>query len=67
MVWLEIGQEEFRRGLEVEFEHGRHDLEVDMANDDPTLTGKTGWARLKEVSDYYTRLAAMEAEAESSV
>jgi hypothetical protein len=28
------------------------------------MTGKIAWAHLKEMSDYYTRLAAMEAEAD---
>ena len=28
------------------------------------MTGKIAWAHLKEMSDYYTRLSAMEAEAE---
>ena len=67
VVWSEVSQEEFRRGLEVEFEHGSHDPETNVTNDDPSITGKIAWAHLKEISDYYTRLDAMEAEAESSV
>ena len=67
VVWSEVSQEEFRRGLEVEFEHGSHDPETNVTNDDPIVTGKIAWAHLKEISDYYTRLDAMEAEAESSV
>ena len=57
--------EEFLTGLEVELEHGAHDPETDVTGDDPTLTGKIAWAHLKELPDYYTRLTAMEAEAES--
>jgi hypothetical protein len=57
--------EEFRIGLEVELEHGSHDPETDVTGDDPVLTGKIAWAHLKELSDYYTRLTAMEAEAEA--
>jgi hypothetical protein len=57
--------EQFRRGLEVELEHGAHDPETNVTGDDPILTGKIAWAHLKELSDYYTRLAAMEAEAET--
>jgi hypothetical protein len=57
--------EQFRSGLEVELEHGSHDPETDVTHDDPLLTGKIAWAHLKELPDYYTRLAVMEGEAES--
>jgi hypothetical protein len=57
--------EEFRTGLEVELEHGAHDPETDVTHDDPLLTGKIAWAHLKELPDYYTRLAKMEAADES--
>lgn len=56
---------QFRLGLEVELEHGAHDAETNVTGDDPVLTGKIAWAHLKELSDYYTRLAAMEADAGS--
>lgn len=56
--------EEFHMGLDVELEHGAHDPETNVTGDDPILTGKIAWAHLKELSDYYTRLIAMEAEAE---
>ncbi|HYO88835.1 MAG TPA: DUF5661 family protein, partial [Candidatus Limnocylindrales bacterium] len=58
---------QFRRGLEVEFEHGSHDPETDVTHDDPTVTGKIAWAHLKEIADYYTRLDHMEAEAEGKL
>ena len=64
--WSEVDQEEFRRGLEVELEHGAHDPDTNVTNDDPVLTGKIAWAHLKEIRDYYTRLDRMEAEAEAS-
>jgi hypothetical protein len=57
--------EQFRMGLEVELEHGAHDAETDVTHDDPHFTGKIAWAHLKELPDYYTRLAVMEAEAEA--
>lgn len=57
--------DEFLTGLGVELEHGGHDPETDVTGDDPILTGKIAWAHLKELPDYYTRLTAMEAEAES--
>jgi hypothetical protein len=56
--------EQFRSGLDVELEHGAHDPETNVTDDDPILTGKIAWAHLKELPDYYTRLAAMEADAE---
>lgn len=61
--WKEFDLEQFRRGLEVEFEHGANDPETNVTNDDVVLTGKIAWAHLKEFPDYYTRLAKLEAEA----
>jgi hypothetical protein len=56
--------EQFRRGMEVELEHGRRDPITDVTHDDPIITGKIAWAHLREMSDYYERLDAMEREAE---
>lgn len=61
--WAKIDLEQFRRGLEVELEHGARDPETNVTNDDLTLTGKIAWAHLKEIRDYYTRLDQLEAEA----
>ena len=63
--WTQIDLEQFRRGLEVELEHGAHDPETDVTGDNLMLTGKIAWAHLKEIRDYYTRLDRLEAEAES--
>jgi hypothetical protein len=52
--------EQFRMGLEVELEHGRRDPGTDVTHDDPILTGKIALAHLREMPDYYTRLAEME-------
>lgn len=52
--------EEFRIGLEVEMEHGSHDPETNVINNDASLGGKIAWAHLKEIKDYYTRLVKME-------
>jgi hypothetical protein len=57
--------EQFRRGMEVELEHGSHDPMTNVTNDDPIITGKISWAHLREMPDYYDRLDAMEAEAEA--
>jgi hypothetical protein len=62
--WSQIDLEQFRRGLEVELEHGAIDPETNVTGDDLVLTGKIAWAHLKEIGDYYTRLDHMEAEAE---
>jgi hypothetical protein len=56
--------EQFRMGLEVELEHGRHDADTNVTDDDEMTTGKIARAHLNEFPDYYTRLAKMEAEAE---
>jgi hypothetical protein len=63
--WTKIDPEQFRRGLEVELEHGAWDPETNVTNDDLTLTGKIAWAHLKEFPDYYTRLDKMETEADA--
>jgi len=57
--------EDFRSGMEVEYEHGTHDPETNVTNDDPTITGKIAWAHLKEYPDYYKRLRTLETEAEA--
>ena len=62
--WSQIDLEQFRRGLEVELEHGAIDSETNVTGDDLGLTGKIAWAHLKEIRDYYTRLDLMEAEAD---
>ncbi len=61
--WTLIDLEQFRRGLEVELEHGAHDPETNVTSDDLLLTGKIAWAHLKEIRDYYTRLDRLESEA----
>ena len=63
--WSKVDLEQFRRGLAVELEHGAHDPETNVTNDDLTLTGKIAWAHLKEFPDYYTRLETLEREADA--
>jgi hypothetical protein len=63
--WTKIDLEQFRRGLEVELEHGTMNPDTNVTGDDPVLTGKIAWAHLKEIRDYYTRLDQLEAEAEN--
>jgi hypothetical protein len=49
--------EEFTKGINVEFEHGKRFPETNVTNDDKILTGKIAWAHLKEFPDYYSRLS----------
>jgi hypothetical protein len=62
--WSRFDLDEFRHGMDVEFEHGSHDLQTDVTHDDPVATGKIALAHMKEFPDYYARLERMEAEAE---
>jgi hypothetical protein len=62
--WNEVELSEFRMGLGVELEHGSHDPETDVTNNDEILTGKIALAHLREFPDYYTRLEKLEAEAD---
>jgi Protein of unknown function (DUF5661) len=55
--------EQFRMGMNVELEHGLHDLMTNVTDSDPLVTGKIALAHLEEFSDYYTRLERMEEEA----
>jgi hypothetical protein len=57
--------DEFRRGMDVELEHGQRDPATNVTGDDPLTTGKIALAHLREMPDYYTRLAIMESEAEA--
>ena len=58
-----FGVDEFRNGMDVELEHGLHDLGTNVSGDDPHVTAKIALAHLKEFPDYYTRLERMEEEA----
>lgn len=51
--------------LGVALVYSASDLETGVIGNDELLTGKIAWAHLKEILDYYTRLAKVEAEAES--
>jgi Protein of unknown function (DUF5661) len=55
--------EQFRIGMNVELEHGLHDLLTNVSDDDPHVTAKIALAHLNEFPDYYTRLDRMEEEA----
>ena len=59
-------QKELEEGIRVEYEHGtgaksdKASRETNVTDDDPIKTEKIAMAHLKELPDYYTRLADME-------
>ncbi len=59
---MTIDAEEFRKGLEVELEHGMRFKDANVTNNHPVLTGKIVLAHLKEMLDYYKRLEVAEIE-----
>jgi hypothetical protein len=61
-----FGLEQFRRGMDVELEHGTSDPGTNVTDDDVIMTAKIARAHLNEFPDYYTRLAKMEAEARAA-
>jgi hypothetical protein len=65
IIWDKYDVEQFRRGMDVELEHGKVDPHTNVTNDDPVVTGKIALAHLNEFPDYYTRLDKMEKEADA--
>ena len=61
--WDRFDIEQFRQGMDVEYEHGSQDPQTDVTHDDPIVTGKIALAHMKEFPDYYERLERMEEEA----
>jgi Protein of unknown function (DUF5661) len=55
--------EQFRKGMDVELEHGTFGASTNVTDDDPEFTGKIALAHLNEFPDYYTRLEKMEEQA----
>jgi hypothetical protein len=62
--WKRWNIEQFRRGLNIELEHGRIHKKTNITNDNSVMTGKIALAHLNEFPDYYTRLAKLEKEAD---
>lgn len=59
---MPVPLEAFRRGLEVELEHGTRFRDANVTNNHPVLTGMIVLAHLKEMMDYYERLEVAELE-----
>ena len=64
LKWDKFDVDQFRRGMDVELEHGTRDSLTNVTNDDPLMIGKIALAHLNEFPDYYDRLEKMEREAE---
>ncbi len=62
--WKSFDAEQFRMGMDVELEHGLRDPLTNVTDNDPLMTAKIALSHLNEFPDYYTRLEAMEEEAE---
>jgi len=59
---MNIELQEFRKGLEVELEHGIKFEDANVTNNHPILTGRIVLAHLKESRNYYRRLEVFELE-----
>lgn len=59
---MNIELQEFRKGLEVELEHGIRFEDANVTNNHPILTGRIVLAHLKESRNYYRRLEVFELE-----
>ncbi len=59
---MKIDLEEFRKGIEVELEHGIRFKDANVTNNHPVLTGMIVLAHLKESLDYYKLLEVAELE-----
>ena len=59
---MDIPLEDFRKGLEVELEHGTRFDDANVTNNHPILTGRIVIAHLKETMDYYRRIDVAEME-----
>jgi hypothetical protein len=59
---MDIPLDAFRKGLEVELEHGTRFEDANVTNNHPILTGKIVIAHLKETMDYYERIDVAEME-----
>lgn len=67
ITWDKFDVDQFRRGMDVELEHGTHDPNTNVTDDDPVMTGKIALAHLNELPDYYDRLEKMEEEGEKEL
>ena len=57
---------EGRLSHDIELEQGTCDADTDVTGDDALLTGKIALAHLRELPDYYTRLAQIQTGGEAA-
>lgn len=65
--WSEVDIQQLTMGLNVELEHGTRYSDTNVTDDDEIITAKIALAHLKELPDYYTKLAQMEGEGDKSL
>jgi hypothetical protein len=65
--WDKFSVEEFRKGMDIELEHGTVDSNTNITNDNPLATGKITLAHLNGLPDYNTRLIKMEKEGKAEL
>tara|TARA_B100001971_G_C18108446_1_gene492823 strand:- start:712 stop:981 length:270 start_codon:yes stop_codon:yes gene_type:complete len=65
--WDKFDVDQFKKGMDVELEHGLVDEMTNVTGDDALTTGKIALAHLNELPDYYTRLEKMEEEGEKEL
>lgn len=58
--WKKIPLSQFKKGLQVELEHGSRNKKTNVTNNDPIKTGKIALAHLMERPDYYSKLKKVE-------
>ena len=46
----------FKRGIQIEFEHGKENSDTNVTNDDLLMTAKIALAHINEFPDYYRHL-----------
>jgi len=61
--WNKFNVNQFRKGMNVELEHGRRNANTNISNDGLLITAKIALAHLNEIPDYYDRLKEMEKKA----
>jgi len=67
ITWDDYDVDQFRRGMDVELEHGTVDANTDVTGDDPLSVAKIALAHLNEFPDYYDRLDKMETEGKKAL
>tara|TARA_Y100000310_G_scaffold315536_1_gene366206 strand:+ start:503 stop:775 length:273 start_codon:yes stop_codon:yes gene_type:complete len=65
--WDKFDVDQFKKGIDVELEHGTFNSNTNVTEDDSLITGKIALAHLNELPDYYDRLEKMEEQGEKEL